>query len=517
MAVLTLSVFTITWAVLIIAIVVCGVWVFLAIRRSFTPVLIFDLTYLFMLEALCLSTLASPANAAETAFYLITLVTFLLNSALTFVILYEWGDRPTRMNQYVWWLKIALSITGVYTVIPLALYYLKLYYLPPRTGRKGTAGQVISEADEDEIPGLVSLKDVPEAVAIPPAMAERYRDRQLIGWGGFARVFSATKADGTKVAVKLPLLHDEAVGKMFISELTNWTEMECENIVKVIDFNILPVPFIEMELCDSSLAALKKPLDPAVAAWLMHGVASGLVYSHGRKVIHQDLKPSNILLCNGVPKISDWGLSRVVLESPVASPQAAFTPQYAAPEQVLRTVKDGRTDIWQAGAIFYELVTAQLPFAGENINEILSGIIGREPVPPSSLAPPAKGLDGIILQCLAKNPDGRFSDAAAFRAAIAEYLQREHTARLAAAIAGRDTAGAARSCSSLLLLSLYQEDFTSGYRYASELVNYAGWRRRGAVHELMRRIGDAIAGEGDAAEILARARDIAREIGEAGA
>jgi len=104
-----------------------------------------------------------------------------------------------------------------------------------------------------------------------------------------------------------------------------------------------------MELCDQSLANLPKPMDVDKAAWIIFNIAEGLKYAHSKGIIHRDLKPQNILLKDGIPKISDWGLSKVLAESSSATATKAFTPLYAAPEQIKGEDKDERTDIWQLG------------------------------------------------------------------------------------------------------------------------------------------------------------------------
>ena len=65
-------------------------------------------------------------------------------------------------------------------------------------------------------------------------------------------------------------------------------------------------PYFEMELCDESLANLQKPMQNEKSAWLAFSICEGLKYAHAQNIIHRDLKPQNILLKNGVPKISDW-------------------------------------------------------------------------------------------------------------------------------------------------------------------------------------------------------------------
>ncbi|WP_456423579.1 protein kinase domain-containing protein, partial [Thermococcus sp.] len=222
-------------------------------------------------------------------------------------------------------------------------------------------------------------------------LAYKYSDVELIGKGGFARVYRAKRKDGKIVAVKIPLSLDENTGKAFLREITNWLHLRHPNIVRLYDANILPIPFLEMEYCESSLAKLRKPLPVEVAAYLIFNIAEGLKYAHSKGIIHRDLKPSNILLKGFTPKISDWGLSKAMTETH-STTLASFTPFYASPEQTSRRFEkpDHRSDIWQLGVIFYELVTGRLPFEGDDLIEVVSRIATDEPVPPGELNPEAK-------------------------------------------------------------------------------------------------------------------------------
>ncbi len=121
----------------------------------------------------------------------------------------------------------------------------------------------------------------------------------------------------------------------------------------------------------------------------------------------RDLKPHNIMLKDCIPKISDWGLSKVMTESR-SSTTISFTPFYAAPEQIKGEKKDTRTDIWQLGVIFYELVTGELPFVGDNFVEMGIAIVSKQPLPPSEINPEVKELDPIIMKCLEKDKSKRY-------------------------------------------------------------------------------------------------------------
>jgi serine/threonine protein kinase len=288
---------------------------------------------------------------------------------------------------------------------------------------------LIKEGDLDSAEDLVEdLRQIgirfPERrlvlmVKLPPELSARYEDEGCIGGGGFAYVFRARRrSDGMHVAVKVPFRLDEFSGKMFINELANWTNLIHKNIVRVYDYNIFPVPYIEMELCDCSLADIKKPVDPDHAVSLISGIADGLIHAHSRGIFHRDLKPHNILLKDNIPKISDWGLSKVAGKSGSLS---GFTVEYAAPEQILGERTDNRTDIWQLGVIFYELITGELPFKGD-YEEIRRGIIGSQPPPPSKLSV-VKGFDKVVMKCLEKDPERRYQSVEDMKRDLAEIMR----------------------------------------------------------------------------------------------
>jgi hypothetical protein len=319
--------------------------------------------------------------------------------------------------------------------------------------------------------------------ALPPEIEDKYLDTEFLGEGGFARVFRAKRKDGITVAIKIPKTLDESTGKSFIAELQNWTALNHANIVKVYDYNILPVPYFEEEFCDGSLEKLKKPMSSANAAWILFHVCEGLKYAHARKIIHRDLKPQNILLNSGVPKISDWGLSKVITDSS-SSTMTSFTPYYAAPEQIRNKQKDQRTDIWQIGVILYEMVTGTLPFSGDDLVQIGMNIATKDPAPPGVLNPEAKDLEPIILKCLQKDPAKRYQNVTDLQKEIGELITIHDSGALTQSIAGSDNKKSAKYCADLLLLNMKVGDVHTSYKYASDLVVYTEGEVKSAAKEL---------------------------------
>lgn len=281
-----------------------------------------------------------------------------------------------------------------------------------------------------------------ETVATPPPSAtdqknyfpreleNKYTDISFVGRGGIAWVFSAyRKTDGVRVAVKIPISFDEVTGKCFLNEIAAWETLLHENIVEVSAVNILPVPYVEMEFVPGSLEALEKPLPVWKAVHLISGVADGLHYAHSHGFIHRDIKPHNILLTDDmVPKITDWGMSKVLAADVKKSSVAGFSLSYAAPEQVSPSEfgrTDERTDIYQLGVVFYELVTGSIPFGGESIVEVGNAILRESPLAPSEYNPDAEPVEKIILKCMEKDPEKRYQSAGELLAALKGYLDED--------------------------------------------------------------------------------------------
>jgi parallel beta-helix repeat protein len=261
----------------------------------------------------------------------------------------------------------------------------------------------------------------------PNELVSKYTEIKFIGRGGIAWVFSARrKSDAMMVAVKIPISFDEMTGKSFLNEIAAWETLRHPNIVKVTAVNILPVPFVEMEYVPDALEAIEKPISIGKAVHLIIGIADGLKYAHEQGFIHRDIKPHNILLDKDfAPKITDWGMSKVLANEIKKSSIAGFSLSYAAPEQVSPSEfgrTDERTDIYQLGVVFYELVTGSVPFGGESIVEVGNAILREQPIPPSEFNFDAAVVEKIILKCLEKDPVKRYQSSSEFLDALHGYL-----------------------------------------------------------------------------------------------
>jgi serine/threonine protein kinase len=163
---------------------------------------------------------------------------------------------------------------------------------------------------------------------------------------------------------------------------------------------------------DGSLAAwLKrhggKAPTPDEAAQITIGVLAGLEHLHSLGIVHRDIKPANVLLQHGVPRLADFGISRVLhTENPTGLP--AGTPAFMAPE-AFDGVRSFQTDVWSVGVMFYLLLSGSLPFPEREWSVLLKSILTRHPAPlPADVA----GKYGDVLrECLAKDPAQRFRSA----------------------------------------------------------------------------------------------------------
>ena len=207
-------------------------------------------------------------------------------------------------------------------------------------------------------------------------------------------------------------------------------------------------------------------------AWSIFNIAEGLKYAHKQKIIHRDLKPQNILLSQGIPKISDWGLSKVLAES-TTSTTTAFTPYYASPEQISGDFKDERTDIFQLGIIFYELVIGELPFKGDNLVEIGMAIATKQPALPSEINPEAKEVEEIIMKCLEKDKEKRYQSVKELQKDLAEYLKIEYSKSLRESLSRKDFSRSGYYCGELLLINM-KLGSAEALKYALDYKKYVG-------------------------------------------
>ncbi len=135
-------------------------------------------------------------------------------------------------------------------------------------------------------------------------------------------------------------------------------------------------------------------------------ICEGVGYAHSRGVVHRDIKPANILITtNGRVKILDFGLARLAQGETITRRGVILgTPDYMSPEQAVGKPVDHRTDIFSAGAVFYEFLTLQKPFQGKTLHAVLYQIVSEEPEPILTANPEVPGrLAAIVQEMLRKD------------------------------------------------------------------------------------------------------------------
>jgi serine/threonine protein kinase len=150
-------------------------------------------------------------------------------------------------------------------------------------------------------------------------------------------------------------------------------------------------------------------------------LCDALQYMHEHGVIHRDMKPSNIMLCDdGTLRIMDFGIAKTEAMRRITfggfSPTMG-TPDYMAPEQIKGKRGDQRTDIYSLGAILYEMLTGQVPFQGPNVYAVMNARLVGDPPAPRSLNPEIPPqVEEIVLHAMERDPFKRYHSAAEMKA-----------------------------------------------------------------------------------------------------
>ena len=142
-------------------------------------------------------------------------------------------------------------------------------------------------------------------------------------------------------------------------------------------------------------------------------VCDALGYAHSHGIVHRDIKPANIMILkNGQVKVTDFGIARATASSKTRTGVIKGTPYYMSPEQISGMKVDGRSDIFSLGIVFYQLLTGELPFGGENLAAIMYQITTVEPEPATKHNPKIyKAAVAILNRALEKSLEARYQSA----------------------------------------------------------------------------------------------------------
>jgi eukaryotic-like serine/threonine-protein kinase len=251
-----------------------------------------------------------------------------------------------------------------------------------------------------------------------PARIGRYRVIRVIGQGAMGVVYRAHD-DSLERDVALKLMRAAGDGEdraRFLREARAAARLQHPNIVAIYEADDLDgEPFIVMELLEGvdlqrAIEAGLRP-DPRVTLPIVLQLLAGLAHAHEHGIVHRDVKPSNVFLPRGRPaKIMDFGVARLAGGS--AASGFVGTPSYMSPEQVRSENVDGRSDVFSAGLILYELVTGEKAYQGDSVVALVYKIAHEEPN--LSLLPRGdrwERLRHVLEAALARDPDERYPSA----------------------------------------------------------------------------------------------------------
>lgn len=306
--------------------------------------------------------------------------------------------------------------------------------LPPEPSRHSVVP--VSATDENFVPPFSEGQ----------LLLDKYQIKGVIGTGGIGYVMSAVNiALEEPVALKFLrpefLSNEEAVHR-FMTEARLASKVQNLHVTRVLDVCTLPEhgPFIVMELLVgrdlNQVLQEQGPLNTEAAVNYVLEVCEGLAAAHTRNVLHRDVKPDNLFLTRqpygpDIIKILDFGISKLQLErsganaepSPFRTTTALGSPSYMSPEQIRADPNiDARTDVWSLGCVLYELLAGEHAFNAPTLMQICAIVLERPAPSIRAHAPnvPAE-IERIILRCLEKEPELRFSNVAELAAALAPF------------------------------------------------------------------------------------------------
>jgi eukaryotic-like serine/threonine-protein kinase len=253
-------------------------------------------------------------------------------------------------------------------------------------------------------------------------LADRYELEELVGTGGMSSVFRAhDRLLDRKVALKI--LHQQYSGddeyvERFRREARSVAALSHPNIVTVIDRGEHEGrQFIVFEyVAGENLKRLierRGPAPVATALELAMEIARGLSFAHQQGLVHRDVKPQNVLLNgDGAAKVTDFGIARSldVQHGMTQTGTVLGTSDYIAPEQAQGQRVDEHTDVYSLGVVLYELLTAQVPFPGENFVAVAMRHINEPPPPIRDKRPDVPPrVEAAVQRAMAKRPEDRFA------------------------------------------------------------------------------------------------------------
>jgi formylglycine-generating enzyme required for sulfatase activity/tRNA A-37 threonylcarbamoyl transferase component Bud32 len=262
----------------------------------------------------------------------------------------------------------------------------------------------------------------------------QYEVLQVVGRGGMGVVLKGRDTRLNRiVAIKVlapELAANPTAHKRFLREAQAAAAISHDHVITIFAVEEGAVPFLVMEFIDGR--SLQQKIDAQgdleldEVLRIGHQIAAGLAAAHAQGLIHRDIKPTNILLQNGIQRvqITDFGLARAVDDASMTDAgEVPGTPQFMSPEQAQGLPVDHRADLFSLGCVLYAMCTGRSPFRAESPVAALRLVCDATPRPIRAINPAIPAwLTKIIDLLLAKNPNDRFQSASEVAELLARHL-----------------------------------------------------------------------------------------------
>jgi serine/threonine-protein kinase len=236
----------------------------------------------------------------------------------------------------------------------------------------------------------------------------RYRLEELLGSGGMSVVWLARdEVLHRAVAVKVLHLRDGTARDRIRGEARAAAALSHPNLAQVHDFGDDGFPFLVMELVAGRTLQQhldERELPPQEAFRICAGVAAGLAAAHAASLVHQDVKPANIMVTATGAKLVDFGLAAPAGPQPLED--ILGTPAYLAPERLSGHVVPP-SDVYALGVLLYRLLAGTLPWTADTTTQLILDHVFTPPLPLPALPGVPDAVAALCMACLAKEPDTR--------------------------------------------------------------------------------------------------------------